>query len=105
MTDINFANVFRSTLFPEEVWQLRSEHGALLTSLRARVNTWDQNSQLGDLLQKLLADPNGSDVLRLYTSYANAFPEVVQTFHRLCKASPAFTRFLKVRNLSMNSVG
>ncbi|CAB3368155.1 Hypothetical predicted protein [Cloeon dipterum] len=84
-----------NTLFPEEVWQLRTEHSALLTSLKARVSTWDQHSQLGDLLQKLLADPNGSDVLRLYTSYANAFPEVVQTFHRLCKASPAFTRFLK----------
>ncbi|KAF4531879.1 hypothetical protein B566_EDAN000908 [Ephemera danica] len=82
-TDLN-------TLFPEEVWQLRTEHGALLSGLRTRVANWGPGTKLGDLLQRLLAD-----VLRLYTSYANAFPEVLQTFHRLCRASPAFTRFLK----------
>lgn len=88
--------MFFSTLFPEEVWQLRTEHATLLAGLRARVTAWGSGSRLGDLLTRLLADPRGSDVLRLYTSYANAFPEVLQTFHRLCRASPAFTRFLKV---------
>ena len=37
----------------------------------------------------------GSDILRLYTSYVNDFPEVLKTFHKLCRTSAEFTRFLK----------
>jgi len=34
-------------------------------------------------------------VLRLYTSYVNDFPEVLKTFHKLCRSSADFTQFLK----------
>ena len=38
-----------------------------------------------------------SEVLRLYSSYVNTFPQLLGTFYRLCRTSAEFTQFLKVR--------
>ncbi|CAL8110714.1 unnamed protein product [Orchesella dallaii] len=87
MKDIN-------TLFPEEVFKLYEKHCGLLGLLEDRLATWKNKPTVGDLLERFI---NGEDanVLRLYTSYVNDFPEVLKTFHKLCRSSTDFTRFLK----------
>ncbi|XP_018022194.1 uncharacterized protein LOC108678323 isoform X2 [Hyalella azteca] len=82
------------TLFPSEVYQLYDKHCHLQHQLRERLVSWQWQPLVGDILAKF-TEPHQSDVLRLYTSYVNDFPEVLKTFNKLCRNSPPFTKFIK----------
>lgn len=83
------------TLFPEEVQDLYDKHSILRHQLRERLGSWKWQPLVGDILVKFV-DPQQSNVLRLYTSYVNEFPEVLKMFRKLCCTSQPFTRFIKV---------
>ncbi|XP_063852956.1 uncharacterized protein LOC135095787 [Scylla paramamosain] len=83
-----------STLFPEEVYQLYDKHSILQHQLRERLGSWKWQPLVGDVVARF-TDPRQSDVLRLYTSYVNDFPEVLKTFRKMCHTSQPFTRFIK----------
>ncbi|XP_045111881.1 FYVE, RhoGEF and PH domain-containing protein 4-like isoform X1 [Portunus trituberculatus] len=83
-----------STLFPEEVYQLYDKHSILQHQLRERLGSWKWQPLVGDVVARF-TDPRQSDVLRLYTTYVNDFPEVLKTFRKMCHTSQPFTRFIK----------
>ncbi|XP_068248023.1 uncharacterized protein [Palaemon carinicauda] len=84
-----------TTLFPEEVYQLYDKHCLLQHQLRERLASWKWQPLVGDVVSRF-TDPRHTDVLRLYTAYVNDFPEVLKTFHKLCRTSQPFTKFIKV---------
>ncbi|XP_076053359.1 uncharacterized protein LOC143032445 isoform X2 [Oratosquilla oratoria] len=83
-----------TTLFPEEVYMLYDKHCLLQHQLRERLASWKWQPLVGDILARF-TNPRHTDVLRLYTAYVNDFPEVLKTFHKLCRTTPAFTKFIK----------
>lgn len=83
-----------TTLFPEEVYQLYDKHCLLQHQLRERLASWKWQPLVGDVVARF-TDPRHTDVLRLYTAYVNDFPEVLKTFHKLCRTSQPFTKFIK----------
>ncbi|XP_045598639.1 uncharacterized protein [Procambarus clarkii] len=83
-----------TTLFPEEVYQLYDKHCLLQHQLRERLASWKWQPLVGDIVSRF-TDPRHTDVLRLYTAYVNDFPEVLKTFHKLCRTSQPFTKFIK----------
>ncbi|XP_035715204.1 uncharacterized protein LOC110859364 isoform X2 [Folsomia candida] len=83
-----------NTLFPEEVFCLHEKHCQLLSQLEERIASWKSQPRIGDILERF-TNGKGSNVLRLYTNYVNDFPEVLKTFHKLCRSSREFTHFLK----------
>ncbi|XP_042875090.1 uncharacterized protein LOC122255220 [Penaeus japonicus] len=83
-----------TTLFPEEVYQLYDKHCLLQHQLRERLASWKWQPLVGDIVARF-TDPRHTDVLRLYTAYVNDFPEVLKTFHKLCRTSQPFTKFIK----------
>ncbi|KAK7070700.1 hypothetical protein SK128_028579 [Halocaridina rubra] len=84
-----------TTLFPEEVYQLYDKHCLLQHQLRERLASWKWQPLVGDVVARF-TDPRHTDVLRLYTAYVNDFPEVLKTFHKLCRTSQPFTKFIKL---------
>ncbi|GAB6020620.1 Rho guanine nucleotide exchange factor (GEF) 33 [Chamberlinius hualienensis] len=83
-----------NTLFPDEINQLYFKHSSLCHALEEKVQNWVWNSTLGDVFDKF-TDPLDGNVLQLYTSYIDDFPEVLKTFHKLCRKSTKFIQFLK----------
>ncbi|KAF0299969.1 Protein ECT2 [Amphibalanus amphitrite] len=85
-----------STLFPTECARLYEKHCRLLHSLEERLDSWPWQSGVGDLICRFIVHGD-SEVLRLYTSYVNGFPQLLSTFYRLCRTSADFLQFLKAR--------
>lgn len=85
------------------MYQLYDKHCLLQHQLRERLASWKWQPLVGDVLARF-TDPRHTDVLRLYTAYVNEFPEVLKTFHKLCRASQPFTKFIKVGIFSSNVI-
>lgn len=77
------------------MYQLYDKHCLLQHQLRERLASWKWQPLVGDVVARF-TDPRHTDVLRLYTAYVNDFPEVLKTFHKLCRTSQPFTKFIKV---------
>ncbi|XP_037093112.1 uncharacterized protein LOC119112901 isoform X2 [Pollicipes pollicipes] len=85
-----------STLFPDEIGGLYEKHCRLLHTLEERLEAWHWRPHVGHILYKFI-NRGELDVLRMYTSYVNDFPEVLKIFYKLCRTSSEFTKFLKSR--------
>ncbi|XP_037073297.1 rho guanine nucleotide exchange factor 33-like [Pollicipes pollicipes] len=70
-------------LFPAEAGQLYEKHCRLLHSLEERLQTWPWLPSVGDLLCRFISGED-SEVLHMYTTYVAGFPELLNTFYRLC---------------------
>uniref|UniRef100_A0A8D9BUD0 Rho guanine nucleotide exchange factor 17 n=1 Tax=Cacopsylla melanoneura TaxID=428564 RepID=A0A8D9BUD0_9HEMI len=83
-----------------QIPEILSEHEEFLDALKKRLDIWDINQSVGDLI---LATFTKQSVVEAYTAFINNWKSARETIKSTCHARPAFAKFLE--NMSREHKG